>query len=46
MLPFTYPLDIEVWADREEDLETLFAELHEEDAKTEDDREADQAGAS
>ena len=34
--PFTYPLDIEVWADREADLEALFAELHEEDARAEE----------
>lgn len=27
--PFTLPLDIEVWADREEDLEALMAELNE-----------------
>ena len=26
--PFTLPLDLEVWADREADLEALFAELH------------------
>ena len=34
--PLTYPIDIEVWADREEDLEALFAELHEEDARAEE----------
>ena len=34
--PFTYPVDIEVWADREADLEALFAELHEEDARAEE----------
>lgn len=26
--PFTLPLDIEVWADREADLEALMAELN------------------
>ena len=44
--PFTYPVDIEVWADREADLEALFRELHEEDARAEKEREANQAGAS
>lgn len=34
--PYLYPVDIEVWADREADLEVLFRELHEEDARTEE----------
>ena len=34
--PYTYPVDIEVWADREEDLEVLFQELHEEEARAEE----------
>ena len=33
--PYTHPVDIEVWADREADLDALFAELHEEDARAE-----------
>ena len=44
--PFTYPVDVEVLADREADLEALFAELHEEDARAEEDREPQSAGAS
>ena len=34
--PFTHSLDVEGWADREADLEALFAELHEEDARAEE----------
>ena len=34
--PLTYSVDIEIWADREADLEALFAELHEEDAQAEE----------
>ena len=34
--PYTHPVDVEVWADREADLEALFAELHEEDARAEE----------
>ena len=34
--PFTYLVDIEVWADREDDLEALFRELNEEDARAEE----------
>ena len=34
--PYTCSVDIEVWADREADLEVLFAELHEEDARAEE----------
>ena len=34
--PYTHPVDIEVWADREADLEALFAELHKEDARAEE----------
>lgn len=26
--PFTLPLDVEVWADREAEIEQLFTELH------------------
>ena len=37
--PYIYPVDIEVWADREEELEALFRELHEEDARAKDDRQ-------
>jgi len=29
--PYTLPLDIEVWADREKEIEALFEELHETD---------------
>ncbi len=29
--PFTLPLDVEVWADREEEIEALFKELHKTD---------------
>lgn len=32
----TFPLDIEVWADREAELEQLFAEHHETDPMTDD----------
>lgn len=31
--PFTLVLDIEVWADREEELEALLEELHREEAE-------------
>ena len=34
--PYTHPVDMEVWADREADLEALFAELHEEDARAQE----------
>ena len=34
--PYPYLVDVEVLADREDDLEALFAELHEEDARAED----------
>ena len=34
--PYIYPVDIEVWADREEELEALFRELNEEDARAEE----------
>ena len=44
--PYTYPVDIEVWADREEDLEALFAELHKEDARAEGDQRDKQGGGS
>ena len=44
--PFTYPLNIEVWADREADLEALFAELHKEDARAEGDERDNQGGGS
>lgn len=33
--PFTYPVNVEVWADRGDDLEALFRELHEEEARAE-----------
>lgn len=33
--PFTLPLDIEVWADREEELEALLEELRREEAEAE-----------
>jgi hypothetical protein len=33
--PFTLPLDIEVWADHEEEFEQLFVELHEADPQPE-----------
>ena len=39
MAPFTLSLDIEVWADREADLEVLFKELHETDPQPPDDDE-------
>lgn len=32
----TFPLDIEVWADREAELEQLFAEHHEMESVTDD----------
>ena len=44
--PFTYPVDIEVWADREADLEALFAELHEEEARAKGDQRDNQGGGS
>ena len=34
--PYPYPVDIEVWADREADLEALFAALHAEDDGADD----------
>jgi hypothetical protein len=34
--PFTLSLDVEVWADREADLEALFKELHETDPQPDD----------
>ncbi len=36
MPPFTLPLDVEVWADREEEIEALFEELHETDPQADD----------
>ena len=44
--PYTYPVDIEVWADREEDLEVLSAELHEEEARAEGDLQPKPEGAA
>lgn len=44
--PYPYPVDVEVLADWEEDLEALFAELHEEEARAKADHKEKQAGAS
>ena len=44
--PYTYPVDIEVWADREEELEALFRELREEDARAETDLQREPEGAA
>ena len=44
--PYIYPVDIEVWADREADLEALFRELHEEDARAEADLQQEPEGAA
>lgn len=44
--PYTYPVDIEVWADREADLEVLFRELHEEDARAGTDLQPEPEGAA
>ncbi len=39
--PFTLPLDVEVWADREADLKALFRELHETDPEQGDVQQGD-----
>ncbi len=39
--PFTLPLDVEVWADREEEIEALFDELHETDPEQGDMQQRD-----
>jgi hypothetical protein len=43
--PFTCPLDIEVWADREADLEALFTELRETDPQPDDEMQPELEGA-
>lgn len=43
--PFTLTLDIEVWADREEEIEQLFKELHEIDPHLENDMQQEPEGA-
>lgn len=43
--PFTLPLDVEVWADREADLEALFTELRETDPQPDDERQPEPEGA-
>jgi hypothetical protein len=43
--PFTLPLDIEVWADREAELEQLFTELHEADPYPENEVQPEPEGA-
>lgn len=45
MAPLTLPLDVEVWADREEEIEQLFRELHEADPQAEDDKQPEPEGA-
>ena len=44
--PFTHSLDVEVWADREEELEALFRELREEDARAETDLQREPEAAA
>lgn len=46
MAPYPYPADIEVLADREEEIEALFRELREEDARAEDDLQRKPVGAA
>ena len=43
--PFTLPLDVEIWADREADLEALFQELRETDLRTDDEMQPEPEGA-
>ncbi len=43
--PFTLPLDIEVWADREADLEALMAELNAAESDTLDELQQEPEGA-
>jgi len=43
--PFTVPLDVEVWADREEEIKILFAELYKADPQPDDEMQPEPEGA-
>jgi len=45
MPPFTLSLDIEVWADREAEIEQLFTELNEAEPNPDDERQPEPEGA-
>ena len=45
MPPFTLLLDIEIWADREADLEALMAELNAAESETVDEKQHEPEGA-
>jgi hypothetical protein len=43
--PFTLLLDVEVWADREKEVEQLFTELYEADPQPDDEMQLEPEGA-